>query len=161
MRVQVLLGRWRGAKVAVKVLKASVQADSAISANFEEEAKMLCRLRHPNILDFYGACLTSDTVRLLNGRSMHGWVVWPSPSLYTTPPRTDSLCASLDQMMVISQVWTCIISKLTSWMSQGRSFSACTLTFKSLHQMGLQLSSSSQPQEACPAHVGHTSSSVI
>ena len=67
---QVLLGRWRGARVAVKILKASVQADTAISANFKEEAKMLCRLSHPNIVEFYGACLTADTVRLANGRSM-------------------------------------------------------------------------------------------
>ena len=62
--VQVLLGRWRGAKVAVKILKTSVQADAAISANFKSEAKILCRLRHPNIMDFYGACLRADTVRL-------------------------------------------------------------------------------------------------
>ena len=77
MPMQVLLGRWRGAKVAVKILKASVQADAAISADFEEEANMLCRLRHPNILDFYGACLTADTVRVAHCRSMEG-LVWRS-----------------------------------------------------------------------------------
>ena len=70
MPMQVLLGRWRGARVAVKILKASVQADAAISAGFEEEAKMLCRLRHPNILDFYGACLTADMVRVAHCGSL-------------------------------------------------------------------------------------------
>lgn len=92
MLVQVLLGRWRGAKVAVKILKASVQADAAISADFEEEADMLCRLRHPNILDFYGACLTADTVRVAHCRSMEGWV-W---RFLTEDVCTDCVCALLD-----------------------------------------------------------------
>ena len=62
--MQVLLGRWRGTPVAVKVLKESAQADAATLADFQTEAEMLCRLRHPNILDFYGACQTANTVRL-------------------------------------------------------------------------------------------------
>ena len=48
--------------MAVKMLKASVQADAAVAADFQKEAEMLCCLRHPNILDFYGACLSADTV---------------------------------------------------------------------------------------------------
>ena len=73
MPMQVLLGRWRGAKVAVKILRAAVEADAAISANFEEEARMLCRLRHPNILEFYGACLTADAVGFVTG-TKHAWM---------------------------------------------------------------------------------------
>ena len=62
---------------------------------------MLCRLRHPNILDFYGACLTADTVCFANGRSMQG-LVWQSLLLLCT--LLTECVPRLTQMMVISQV---------------------------------------------------------
>ncbi|KAK9831310.1 hypothetical protein WJX81_001003 [Elliptochloris bilobata] len=53
---QVLLGRWRGALVAVKVLRESSVNASALE-DFRQEAATLQALRHPNVLNFYGACL--------------------------------------------------------------------------------------------------------
>ena len=78
--VQVLLGRWRGTPVAVKVLKASAQADAPTLADFQTEAEMLCRLRHPNILDFFGACQTANTVRLANAEGSNpSQCCWKAP----------------------------------------------------------------------------------
>ena len=59
-----LLGRWRGALVAVKVLKqTSLQrSNTAALIEFQQEADMLQRLRHPNILNFYGACFDCQPV---------------------------------------------------------------------------------------------------
>ena len=59
-----LLGRWRGALVAVKVLKqTSLQRSNTAALNdFRQEADMLQRLRHPNILNFYGACFDCQPV---------------------------------------------------------------------------------------------------
>ena len=103
MLVQVLLGRWRGAKVAVKILKASVQADAALLASFKEEAKMLCRLSHPNIMEFYGACLTADKVHLPMAAACKDGC----GGLSRTLPALLTLCLPrLTQMMVISQVRT-------------------------------------------------------
>ena len=58
-----LLGRWRGAPVAVKVLKAEiVQASPSALANFQREAKLLQDLRHPNVIEFFGSCLEVQPV---------------------------------------------------------------------------------------------------
>lgn len=60
--LQVLLGRWKGMLAAVKVLRGSTSVNAAVQERFREEAKNLERLRHPNILDFYGACLEGEQV---------------------------------------------------------------------------------------------------
>ena len=63
---QVLLGRWRGCLVAVKMLRESSLSSgrTAVLEEFKQEAEMLQRLRHPNILNFYGACIQCHPVRL-------------------------------------------------------------------------------------------------
>lgn len=63
--LQVLLGRWKGALVAVKVLRESVCINTATKERFREEATNLERLRHSNVLDFYGACLDGQQVSTL------------------------------------------------------------------------------------------------
>ena len=61
---QVLLGRWRGALVAVKVLRETSLQRSNTGAldEFRQEAAILQSLRHPNILMFYGACFDCQPV---------------------------------------------------------------------------------------------------
>lgn len=61
-----LLGRWKGALVAVKVLQESTFIPTAIQERFREEANNLERLRHPNVLDFLGACLDGQQVCLFS-----------------------------------------------------------------------------------------------
>ncbi|EFC47798.1 predicted protein, partial [Naegleria gruberi] len=51
----VYLGKWHHHPVAIKCLKIE---DTANSDEIEKEAAMLCRLRHPNIVLFYGVSLT-------------------------------------------------------------------------------------------------------
>ena len=64
-RRQVLLGRWRGGLVAVKVLHESCMehADSAALDGLRKEAEMLQSLHHPNIINFYGACFEGKQAR--------------------------------------------------------------------------------------------------
>ena len=65
---QVLLGRWKGALVAVKVLRESTlrHANAAQLTQFQREAEMLQSLAHPNILSFYGACFSCKPVRRMH-----------------------------------------------------------------------------------------------
>lgn len=61
---QVQLGRWKGALVAVKVVKhSSTEHSLAAQEDFQMEALTLQSLKHPNILVFYGACYSNDSVR--------------------------------------------------------------------------------------------------
>ena len=58
-----LLGRWRGSPVAVKVLKEEVvQTSPSALANFQREAKLLQDLGHPNVVGFFGSCLEAQPV---------------------------------------------------------------------------------------------------
>ena len=58
-----LLGRWRGAPVAVKLLKEEVvQTSPSALVNFQREAQLLQNLRHPNVIGFYGSCLELQPV---------------------------------------------------------------------------------------------------
>ncbi len=61
---QVLLGRWRGALVAVKVLRETSlhRPNTGALDEFRQEAAILQSLRHPNILMFYGACFNCQPV---------------------------------------------------------------------------------------------------
>ena len=49
---------WREKEVAVKVLnnKKSGSIDSSILSEFAQEVRIMCDLRHPNVLMFIGAC---------------------------------------------------------------------------------------------------------
>ena len=60
-----LLGRWRHALVAVKVLReeCTQHASSAALADFRREAELLQCMRHPYILNFLGACFDCKPVR--------------------------------------------------------------------------------------------------
>ena len=62
---QVLLGRWKGTLVAVKVLReeCTQHASSAALADFRREAELLQSMRHPYILNFLGACFNCERVR--------------------------------------------------------------------------------------------------
>ncbi|KAG2393831.1 hypothetical protein C9374_003595 [Naegleria lovaniensis] len=52
----VYLGKWHQNTVAVKCLR--VDSATAHSDDIEKEASLLCRLRHPNVLLFYGIVIT-------------------------------------------------------------------------------------------------------
>ena len=60
-----LLGRWKGTLVAVKVLReeCTQHASSAALADFRREAELLQSMRHPYILNFLGACFNCERVR--------------------------------------------------------------------------------------------------
>ena len=108
-----MLGRWRGTPVAVKVLKACVQADATTVAEFQKEAEMLRALRHPNILDFYGACLDGDTVRSVRRKGSQA-----DSACQLQRGLTPILAV---QMMLVSEVWpnlfweSCLHHKLASY----------------------------------------------
>ena len=73
--LQVLLGRWQAAPVAVKLLKeeCTEHVGAHELASLRREAKMLQALSHPHILRFYGACFTCRPVRTRksDSRSRH------------------------------------------------------------------------------------------
>ena len=62
---QVVLGRWKCALVAIKVLREECMqhASSAALADFRREAELLQSMRHPFILNFLGACFDCKPVR--------------------------------------------------------------------------------------------------
>ncbi len=53
---EVYTATWRGARVAVKRLKGAFSTDSAAVAEFRAELAVWCRLHHPNVCQFLGAC---------------------------------------------------------------------------------------------------------
>ena len=53
---EVYAAQWRGARVAVKRLKGAFTDDSAAVAEFRAELAIWCRLHHPNVCQFMGAC---------------------------------------------------------------------------------------------------------
>ncbi len=65
---QVLLGKWRGSLVAVKVLREEIveRASAAELHQFKQEAAMLQASRHPYILNFYGARLSRHPYMLVS-----------------------------------------------------------------------------------------------
>lgn len=63
-------GTWRGANVAIKVVRVS---DTSELINFLREVQSMCVLKHPNILTFLGAVLCSPTdFWLLTGENLFG-----------------------------------------------------------------------------------------
>ena len=69
---QVLLGRWKCALVAVKVLRqeCTQHASSAALDDLRREAEMLQAMRHPCILTLYGVCLDCQPVCPVLDRSV-------------------------------------------------------------------------------------------
>lgn len=68
-------GRWQGAAVAVKVLHESLVAPdvdpasrATLQRNFSEECKRLHGLRHPNVVQFFGACTHSGRPAMVTER---------------------------------------------------------------------------------------------
>lgn len=63
-----------GRRVAVKVLAPTLLQDSEARRRFENEARLIARLRHPNIIEVYGAGSTPDCVfyamALVEGESL-------------------------------------------------------------------------------------------
>lgn len=55
-RAQVYHGRYRGADVAIKKLNLSPTQAAPVLREFVSEVALLARLRHPNIVLFFGAC---------------------------------------------------------------------------------------------------------
>ncbi|KAL6080092.1 putative serine/threonine-protein kinase SIS8 [Balamuthia mandrillaris] len=61
---EVYKATWRGTAVAVKKLPAHLLTASFFD-DFEREAALMKRLRHPNVLQFLGACLISPDVCII------------------------------------------------------------------------------------------------
>ncbi|EFC39522.1 predicted protein [Naegleria gruberi] len=57
----VFLGSWSNINVAIKSLKYDFSEGSINNEEFEKEAAVLSRLRHPNVLIFYGVCMTEKS----------------------------------------------------------------------------------------------------
>ena len=55
--MQVYKGRWNGVLVAVKVLKAGATEDLD---DFRRECSILERLRHPNIIKYFGMASNAE-----------------------------------------------------------------------------------------------------
>jgi hypothetical protein len=68
-------GEWQGARVAVKVLTAAAGCSPKELESFRQEAAVLSRLRHPNIVAFLAASTAPPTVcvveELAEGGSLH------------------------------------------------------------------------------------------
>lgn len=69
-----------GRKVAVKVLAPSLLRDSEVRRRFEDEARLIARLRHPNIIEVYGAGATPSCV-------FYAMALVEGESLVRRPPR--------------------------------------------------------------------------
>ena len=93
---QVLLGRWRGGLVAVKVLHESCMEHAGCAAldGFRTEAEMLQSLHHPNIINFYGACFEGKQVRypLLTQADLH-WLQILTLTVLSVTCLTSCSCA--------------------------------------------------------------------
>ena len=55
--VQVYKGRWNGVLVAVKVLNTSTEE---VMEDFQRECAILERLRHPNIIKYFGSASNAE-----------------------------------------------------------------------------------------------------
>ena len=56
-----------GQKVAVKVLAPDLTADKKVAKRFEREMDILKKLKHPNIVKYYGGSSTGATAVLRDG----------------------------------------------------------------------------------------------
>ncbi|MCO5595408.1 hypothetical protein L7F22_049450 [Adiantum nelumboides] len=56
---------WRGTKVAVKKIKASMNANPQIRKEFQKELSICKHLRHPNIVQFLGAVTREDQLAIV------------------------------------------------------------------------------------------------
>eukprot|EP01112_Ceratiomyxa_fruticulosa_P014571 TRINITY_DN4189_c0_g3_i1.p1 TRINITY_DN4189_c0_g3~~TRINITY_DN4189_c0_g3_i1.p1 ORF type:complete len:481 (-),score=105.34 TRINITY_DN4189_c0_g3_i1:104-1546(-) len=61
---KVYKGVWAGTKVAIKKLRASTKQEDEYS-EFFDEVRIMSKLRHPNILQFLGACVQSPHMFIL------------------------------------------------------------------------------------------------
>src|SRR3989338_4333621 len=57
--VNIYYYRWKNVEVALKTIK--LEDDDIGSNEFEHESSMLSSIRHPNIVNFYGVCLSDQT----------------------------------------------------------------------------------------------------
>ena len=66
---------WREKEVAVKVLnnKKSGTIDSAVLSEFAQEVRIMCDLRHPNVLLFIGACTKIPNLCIITPHHMSEW----------------------------------------------------------------------------------------
>ena len=58
-----LLGRWKGAWVAVKMVREELMDLEYVATDLRREADLMQCFRHPFILEFYGAIIDKKTVR--------------------------------------------------------------------------------------------------
>lgn len=56
---------WRGTKVAIKTIKASLNAEPQIRKEFQKEHAIWKQLRHPNIVQFLGAVTRGDQLAII------------------------------------------------------------------------------------------------
>lgn len=64
-----MFNRWKNADVALKSIKIE---DSDLDSNeFENEASLLSNIRHPNVVTFFGVCLTESN-KFMVTEFMHG-----------------------------------------------------------------------------------------
>eukprot|EP00741_Cyanophora_paradoxa_P017305 tig00020961_g16715.t1 len=64
--------RWAGQKVAVKKLVNSAAMNAETREEFKQEARLLSVLRHPNIINFFGACVSDPQNMMIVTEYCHG-----------------------------------------------------------------------------------------
>jgi len=101
----VMAASYHGATIALKATLASELPGHDISS-IANELRMLRRLRHPNIVLFYGACVVPETAELtlvmecVRGTSLDAFVVAPpnGPSTADRCKLADDVCSALIYM---------------------------------------------------------------
>eukprot|EP00817_Percolomonadidae_sp_ATCC50343_P000258 CAMPEP_0117430990 /NCGR_PEP_ID=MMETSP0758-20121206/10551_1 /TAXON_ID=63605 /ORGANISM="Percolomonas cosmopolitus, Strain AE-1 (ATCC 50343)" /LENGTH=966 /DNA_ID=CAMNT_0005219605 /DNA_START=278 /DNA_END=3181 /DNA_ORIENTATION=+ len=70
----VFRGKWRNTEVAIKKIKGSTMIDMS----FTREVNLMASLRHPNIVQFLGICITSQhrfiVTEYISGGSLDKWI---------------------------------------------------------------------------------------
>jgi serine/threonine protein kinase len=61
----VFRGKFRGETVAIKKIHANALSNLASIQEFQSEVAVLCTLRHPNILKFFGACVKPPNLMIV------------------------------------------------------------------------------------------------
>lgn len=75
---EILKAYWRGTPVAVKRILPSLSEDKLVIQDFRHEVNLLVKLRHPNIVQFLGACTEKKPLMLiteyLRGGDLHQYL---------------------------------------------------------------------------------------
>jgi len=104
----VVQGQYAGARVAVKMpSKEQLSTSKEVSDFFGKELRVLRHLRHPFIVNFYGACI-EDAKQLvvlieeyIDGSSLHDMILFQKDKRFTEQVRWQTLCSVCHALMYL------------------------------------------------------------